>query len=274
MKASFVVVVGLLLLGFNASAQNRASRLPFPYIESDAGADEPPKVQACFLLYDLSAGEIRRTPSPACKRRVTPAATFDIPHALAGLDGSIVRAGQPLAGSGTHSLDTALMYSSTEYFQFIAQRLGETREREYMNRFNYGNADTSSGANFWMGGSLQISPDEQMLFLRRFFSEQLPVNKQAMADVRAGLRQPPGALIGNYGAIGIGRFPARNDTSVVAKSGSAVMAGVEAVRWQVGQITRGTRSFVFVSCVTGPLNLPEGAAATFAANELRAASAL
>lgn len=274
MKASFVAALSVLLLCSSAAAAQPRS-LPFPFIQPDPGSeDEPPKVQACFLLYDLSAGEVRRTPSEACKRRVTPAATFDIPHALAGLDSGIVNASRPLSGGDTHSLDTALMYSSTEYFQFIAQRLGDTREREYLNRFNYGNGDTSSGSTFWMAGSLEISPEEQMMFLRRFFSEQLPVGKQAMADVRAGLRQPPGALIGNYGAIAIGRFPLRSEVSVLGKSGSAVVGGREAVRWQVGQITRGTRSFVFVSCVTGPLNLPEGAAANLAANELRAASVL
>lgn len=239
-----------------------------------------PKIQSCFVLYDLSGGEISRTPSAACSRRVSPGATFDIPHALAALDGGIVQAQERIgadsggnAGGSDQTLDSALQFSAPWYFQRIAQRLGAQREREYMVRFNYGNADTSSGAtNFWDGGSLKVSPDEQLLFLRRFFRDELSVNRQMIADVRSGLRQPPGVVVGSFGVAPFGATPPRDDTSVAAKSASTVMDGREGVRWLVGQVKRGTRQYVFVSCVTGPKHLPQNAAVSLAERELRRAN--
>lgn len=241
------------------------------------GPPGEPRIQSCFLLYDLSGGEIGRTPSEACSRRVSPGASFDIPHALAGLDGGIVRATERVGADGAvgsdQDLDSALQFSAPWYFQRIAQRLGAQREREYMVRFNYGNADTSSGAtDFWDGGSLKVSPDEQMLFLRRFFRDELSIDRQHVADVRSALRQPPGVVVGSFGAAPFGPSPPRDDVSVAAKSASTVMDGREGVRWLVGQVKRGTRQYVFVSCVTGPRNLPQNAAVSLAERELRRAN--
>jgi beta-lactamase class D len=46
--------------------------------------------RACFLLYEMGVGEVRRSPSEGCSTRVTPASTFKVPHALAALDSGIV----------------------------------------------------------------------------------------------------------------------------------------------------------------------------------------
>lgn len=228
-----------------------------------------PVLRACFLLADLGGSELRRQPATGCDRRVAPAATFEIPAALAALDASIVRSNDSSFGGQT--IDRALAYSSPEYFREVDHQMGSVRMGEYLNRFGFGNADTRSGGEYWNGGSLQISPNEQMRFLQRFFAGELPVSRQAGLSVRAGLEQPVGLLTSPSGAVLTGQM--RGGAPNLSKGG-AIAAGNEAVRWQVGLITRGTRNYVFVSCVTGPLSLPEGAAAVLATKELRDAGIL
>ena len=52
-------------------------------------AETAPEVE-CFLLLDVASGAVTRGPDRGCDRRVTPASTFKIPHALAALDAGVV----------------------------------------------------------------------------------------------------------------------------------------------------------------------------------------
>src|SRR3989442_13362128 len=82
------------------------------------------------------------------------------------------------------------------YFQRIAEKLGMARERDYLKRFDYGNADPSSGlTTFWLGQSLMISPDEQLRFLRRFYCRGLPGGRPPVATGGGNLVPPPGPLL-------------------------------------------------------------------------------
>ena len=46
-----------------------------------------------------------------------------------------------------------MRFSVVWWFQHVAEKLGATREREYLRRLGYGNADPSSGlTTFWLGG--------------------------------------------------------------------------------------------------------------------------
>src|SRR5262249_44213651 len=151
---------------------------------------------SCFLLFEEGVGEIRRGPSSSCAARVTPASTFKIPHALAAVDAGVVEGadttikydGREVAMElwrRDHTLATAMKYSVVWYFQEIATRLGVARERRYLERFDYGNRDSSSGlTTFWIGGSLQISPEEQLRFLQKLYGDRLPVHAPARAIVR------------------------------------------------------------------------------------------
>ncbi len=158
---------------------------------------------SCFLLHEVGVGEIRRQPSVSCRMRVSPQSTFKIPHALAALDAGVVTgpdsqfaydgSPQPFdAWRRDHTLQSAMRFSVVWWFQRVAEKLGAGREREYLRRLGYGNADSSSGlTTFWLGGSLVISPDEQMQFLLRLFANDLPVSQNAMSIVRAGPRPTP-----------------------------------------------------------------------------------
>ena len=51
----------------------------------------------------------------------------------------------------------------------------EVREKEYLTRIQYGNADLSGGVDrFWLDGALRISAMEQVDFLRKLYRNELP----------------------------------------------------------------------------------------------------
>jgi len=140
------------------------------------GRQNGPAQKECFLLFEIGVGPVRRSPASLCGTRLSPASTFKIPHALAALDAGVVSGpddrftwdGVPRAYESwrrDHTLASAMRNSVLWYFQRIAEKLGMARERDYLKRFDYGNADPSSGlTTFWLGESLIISPTSSCVF--------------------------------------------------------------------------------------------------------------
>jgi beta-lactamase class D len=240
----------------------------------------PARGESCFLLNEVGKGEVRRRPAEICTTRLLPASTFKIPHALAALDAGVVSGpgewmkydGAPTemeAWRHDHTLQTAMRDSVVWYFQRIARRLGLERERDYLRKFDYGNADPSSGlTTFWLGGSLQITPEEQLRFMQRLYRDELPTSPAAMHTVRQLIVQPAGVVVN---ATGTHTFaaPWPSGTIVSAKTGSGTDRGGKSVRWLVGHVARQGRSWIFVSCVAGGTDTPPLAAVEQAAAALR-----
>jgi beta-lactamase class D len=234
---------------------------------------------SCFLLYEAGVGEVRRNPATTCSQRVSPQSTFKIPHALAALDAGVLRdADIVLKYDGravdfaswrkNHSLASAMRYSVLWFFQDIAIKLGDERERAYLERFEYGNRDASGGlTTFWLGRSLAISPEEQVAFLRKLFEDRLNVAPAATKVVRQILVQPAGKVTNARGEHPFAApWPA--GTVLRAKTGSGPTGEGDAVRWLVGRVERGSRSWIFASNVVGAADLSTQAAIELAERAL------
>lgn len=243
------------------------------------GSSTPAPASSCFLLYELGIGEVRRAPGEVCAKRTSPVSTFKIPHALAALDAGVISGPDvslPFDGAAVpfdswkrdHTLRTAMRYSVVWYFQRLARLLGPDREREYLERFAYGNGDPTSGlTTFWLDGSLLISPDEQERFLVRLYRDDLPVSREAMRVVREILVQPAGVVVNAAGEHPFDA-PWPQGTVLSAKTG-----GGDNEKWLVGHVERQRHEWVFVSCVTGA-GVDSLAAIDLAASSLRAADVL
>lgn len=241
--------------------------------------------QSCFLLFELGVGEVRRGPAEACRTRITPASTFKVPHALAALDAGVISGpGDELTYDGTgqwpesarrdHTLASALQNSVVWYFQRVAERLGADREQAYLKRLVYGNMDSSSSlTTFWIGGSLQITPEEQQSFLVKLYEDRLPVAPSAARVVRDMLVEPAGVVVNAAGRHPF-NAPWPAGAIVSGKTGSATDVSGRGVRWLIGHVRKGSRSHVFVSCVIGPRELEANAAIDLAARSLRDAQVL
>jgi beta-lactamase class D len=241
-------------------------------------------IESCFLLYEIGVGEVRRNPSAACRTRITPASTFKVPHALAALDAGVVTPDEvfrydgtgdwPLSSRRDHTLGSALRHSVLWYFQRIAKRLGAEREQAYLQKFEFGNMDSTSAlTGFWVGGSLQVTPEEQQAFWVKLYENQLPIAASAVTTVKALIVQPRGVVVN---AVGEHPFdaPWPAGTTVSTKTGSAADRSGRGARWLIGHVDKGGRQFVFVSCVIGPRDVEANAAIDLAAKSLRDAHVL
>ena len=244
----------------------------------------PAAIESCFLLYELGAGELRRNPSAACRTRITPASTFKVPHALAALDAGVVTPDEVFRYDGTgdwpasarrdHTLASAIRHSVLWYFMRLAERLGPEREQAYLQKFAFGNMDSSSAlTRFWVGGSLQVTPEEQLAFWLSLFQNKLPVAASVAATVKQMLIQPRGVVVNAAGEHPFDApWPA--GTVVSTKTGSAADRSGRGTRWLIGHVEKSGRQFIFVSCVIGPRDVAANAAIDLAARALREAHIL
>ena len=101
-----------------------------------------------------------------------------------------------------HTLGSALHHSVLWYFQRIAQRLGAEREQAYLQKFSFGNMDSTSAlTSFWVGGSLQVTPEEQLAFWLKLYENALPVAPSAAATVKELIVQPRGVTMNAAGEL-------------------------------------------------------------------------
>ncbi len=120
------------------------------------------------------------------RTRYIPASTFKVPHALFALDAGVIRDEFQVfrwdrvkrdieSWNGDQDLRSSMRNSVVWVYQQIAQGIGEERERRYLRRIDYGNADPSGGIDrFWLQGNLAISAEEQVAFLQRLYRNELP----------------------------------------------------------------------------------------------------
>jgi beta-lactamase class D len=118
--------------------------------------------------------------------RFMPASTFKIAHALFALGAGMVRDEfQIFRWDGTkrdieswnhdQDLRSSMRNSAVWVYQQLARELGEERERHYLSKISYGNADRSGGVDtFWLRGNLRISAEEQVALLQRPYRNELP----------------------------------------------------------------------------------------------------
>jgi beta-lactamase class D len=135
-----------------------------------------------------------------CRTRVTPASTFKLPLALMGYDtGILVDEHAPRLPYRKEYVDWGgdawrqptdpkrwLKYSVVWYSRQLTRSMGQERIEGYLSSFKFGNADFSGdpGKNngldrAWLSSSLEISPEEQIAFLRKFVNRTLPVSMNA-----------------------------------------------------------------------------------------------
>jgi beta-lactamase class D len=195
-----------------------------------------------------------------CATRLSPASTYKIPHALIGLEtGAItettvekwdgVRHPDQPKWNQDHTVFSAMRPSVLWFFQKMAPRIGAARAHEWLERFAYGNTDTSGPITmYWVNGRLRVSPDEQLAFLSKFYGGTLPVKKAYVDHLKDAMQQAPGTV---ENARGVHQLDAqwRDGLSLNSKTGASTIESGESVSWLVGQLTVDGRTRPFASAV-------------------------
>ena len=140
------------------------------------------------------------------RRRMSPCSTFKIPNAVIGLETGaipgpdyVIRFDEKKHRTGTfwveawgkdQDLGSAFRVSAVWYFRELAERVGPGNMKAFVERFGYGNRDTSAWeAPFWIGSTLRISTVEQVEFLDRLFRNEFGVRPGSVAAVEGFMRQ-------------------------------------------------------------------------------------
>lgn len=171
-------------------------------------------VVGTFAVLDASTNAMTVVDRARAEQRLVPASTFKIPHALIALETSAIASLDeivPYDGAAVPfpewerdmSVREAIKVSNAALFQQLARRIGPEREREWVRRLGYGNAQIGEKVDqFWLDGPLEISASEQVQFLRRVARRALPASASAQDAVVAALeveRTPRYAMYGKTG---------------------------------------------------------------------------
>jgi beta-lactamase class D len=234
----------------------------------------------CVMLQSLDGSAPYVSDPVECAVKSAPASTFKIPHALIALEtGVVANAHETVKWDGTrrpfkaweqdHSLDSAIKSSVVWFFQRTAVLIGRDRMHDYLRALAYAE-DTFDGelTTFWLNGDLEVSPVEQLDFLRREVRYELPIRREHVDAVNDALLMPPGQITNAAGAHDFTlTWPA--PLTVRAKTGSTSVNG-EWISWLVGYVASASRSYAFVSRVRAHEELAGTAAAALARRVLNA----
>jgi beta-lactamase class D len=197
-----------------------------------------------FVLLDGTNGEYIRYNPKRAKERFAPCSTFKIPHTAILLESGVApdptftlkydpALKQPENWARDFDLSGAFKASAVWYYEAMARRLGMPAERKFVERFQYGNSDTSggldaSGGPFWLGGSLRISANEQVEFLRRFYEGSLRLSARTVRLTKEIMvaEEAPGWRLS-------------------AKTGACRPSGEETSNWYVGYVEKGGTVYYF-----------------------------
>ena len=181
-------------------------------------------VQGTFVLVDGQTGRTLRYNPERAQKRFLPASTYKIPNSLIAMETGVAtgpdftlkwnstvaprQSWWPTVWGQDHTLKTALPNSVVWYYQELARRVGPERMQSYVDRFRYGNQNITGGIDrFWLTGGLRISAEEQVDFLRRFYSGKLGVSERTTRTVKELLvleQTPQYRLSGKTGWAGLG----------------------------------------------------------------------
>jgi beta-lactamase class D len=152
--------------------------------------------------------------------RALPCSTFKLPHALVALESGVIRLGRDRlrcdprechAAHGEPDLAQAIRESCVSYFRQTARAIGKPRMEAALARLGYPRAAfTWALDGFWLdGGGFTLSPEEQLAWIRRFYTEPLPAAPAHLDAVRRmSLRsaRPAYTLHGKTGATQKGGY--------------------------------------------------------------------
>jgi beta-lactamase class D len=126
-----------------------------------------------------------------------PASTFKIPNTLIILEEGLLESqfdfikwDGKVRGydrwNKDQTLKSAFQHSCVWCYQRYAKKIGNEKYLEYLKLFDYGNYLTGNNVStFWLNGQIKMSVEGQVRFLRKVYSEELPVQKKHIATLKS-----------------------------------------------------------------------------------------
>jgi len=154
-------------------------------------------VEGSFILFDQLGNKYIEFNQSQLKHEFTPASTFKICNSLVGLETGVIKDENYIikwdsverripAWNQDQDLKSAFKNSTVWYYQELARCVGGERMKYWLDKTDYGNADTSGGIDkFWLIGGLRITPEQQIDFLKRLHDNKLPFSQRSIDIVKS-----------------------------------------------------------------------------------------
>ena len=196
-----------------------------------------------------------------CNKRYAPCSTFKIALSLIGYDSGIlvdeIHPRWPFKKAYPDFLDqwkqdqkpqSWIEHSCVWYSQILTKKLKMRAFQSYITKLDYGNMDLSGDkginnglTNAWLSSSLEISSQEQIVFLEELLGNKLPVSKHAHEMTR--------------NILFLEDLP--NNWKLYGKTGSGVLLSTDRTTklkiqhgWFIGWIRNGDRIIIFSNHIT------------------------
>jgi beta-lactamase class D len=133
------------------------------------------------------------------------------------------------------NLREAIKVSAVWFYQVLARRVGVDRMQQFITQVGYGNQKIGTKEQidrFWLDTELQITPQQQIQFLRRLYKNELPFSQRNLAIVKDILiveQTPDYTLRGKTGML---------DSTYKLTAG---------IGWYVGYLERGKNVYFFAT---------------------------
>ena len=143
------------------------------------------KVEGTIVIESLNKKRINIYNDKRASELFSPASTFKIPHSLIALNEGIVKKDSVIvwdkkireyeSWNKDQILLTAFKSSCVWCYQEFASKIGVEKYKKYLKELNYGNKKIGDDVTrFWLDESLEITTFEQIKFLKRFYTNNLP----------------------------------------------------------------------------------------------------
>lgn len=155
-------------------------------------------VEGSILIYDQNNDQFYQHNAPRNSTAFPPASTFKIFNFLIALETGVIGDETTVLtwdgidrGISEWNRDTNLRQaykdSAVWFYQVLARKIGYERMNNFINQVGYGNRKIGTKEaidKFWLEGPLQITPKQQIEFLRRLHQGDLPFSKRTLDLVK------------------------------------------------------------------------------------------
>jgi beta-lactamase class D len=204
-----------------------------------------------FVLLNGTSGQYIRHNAARAAERFAPCSTFKIPHTAILLESGVAadpsytvrydqKLNQPKMWARDFDLTGAFKASALWYYHAMARRLGMAAEARFVAQFAYGNTNTigsldGNAGPFWVDGSLRISANEQVEFLRRFYEGRLGLSERTTILTKAIMLADETA-----------------SWRLSAKTGACQPKGEQTSNWYVGYVEKNGTVYYFALQLGAP----------------------
>ena len=153
------------------------------------------KVEGTIVIESLNKKKINIYNDKRASELFSPASTFKIPHSLIALNEGIVKKDSVIvwdkkireyeSWNKDQILLTAFKSSCVWCYQEFASKIGVEKYEKYLKSLDYGNKNIGNEiTRFWLDESLKITTFEQIKFLKRFYTNDLPFKIEDMNTLK------------------------------------------------------------------------------------------